>query len=467
MALQLLKLKRVSQPLLNEIGSGIIFDDRHRFITEHIIDMIKKTPELIGMLDTVVTDHFQGPVDFFDADGKALGSTNLKRVKMLWEDKNVMNAFYGQGMDYFIDGSSFGWTVNVDNVLTQKQKEVLVRLKAISTNLFDSMQESISLPRVISYLAASTVEIVNDKVGIIKYIQNVGDSRVEWDPEQVVHIKLMEFNGEVRGFSGLKSLTKEIVLMYLLKENILAKMQNGGSPDYIISLVNSNGVSKARFERLRTALESFSHLKKSHGNMPIDADVKVFPLGMDLKEMEYRELAMFIISEFALSLGVPTSRIPFMMTGAGGTSNKGELSGNSEDSYQKKINNRRCAWEREWNKVFRRAGFSFMFRRDNLQDDVRETQAATQRSAFVQGAMNNLRSIGKQLTVDAVLALLSGTKKNLDIDDLEDLDVELNTELTMGVGQGMGASNPGMKSRVSRDRSASKMRTASNNGVSS
>src|SRR3990167_907413 len=157
------------------------------------------------------------------------------------------------------------------------------------------------------------------------------------------------------------------MIMFMLKENIIASLKNGGSPDYLISILGSNGFNTQRFMRLKTALESFSHLRKSHGNMPVDAELKVFPLGTNLKDMEYRELAMFIISEFLLALGLPVSRVPFLMSGSGGAANKGELSGNSEDSYQKKINSRRTLWENAWNAVFRKAGFTFRFRRDNLQ----------------------------------------------------------------------------------------------------
>ena len=278
---------------------------------------------------------------------------------------------------------------------------------------------------------------------------------------------MMEFNGEVRGFSPLKALTKEIITMYMLKDNIIAKLRNGGTMDAIISLKGANGQSKARFERLRTALESFSHLHKSHGNMPIDADIQVHQMGTSLKDMEYRELAMFIISEFALALGLPTSRVPFLMTGSGGSSNKGELSGNSEDSYQSKINARRSNWENGWNRVFRKAGFTFKFRRDNLQDDVRETMASTQRAAYVMQVQDSLAKANQQLTLSAQLALLSGSKMNITSEDVEKMERQ---PMSMGsplAAQG-GVMQPGnieSKSKVTRDKSQFKEKVASNSGV--
>jgi len=470
MALQLISLGTSKQPLYNEYSNSPLFESRVQLISQNLYKRLKDSGELLSMLDTIVTDHFLGPVDFFDANGKPLGPTKSVQIQRFWEDNNVQSeAFYGAGLDLFTDGEGFGWHVSANSILSAKQKELIAKLKAIDIGVGKFAEEESNFPRKLSYLAASTTTIKHDATGILYYIQDAGGERVRWETDQVIPIKLMNFNGEVRGFSPLKALTKEIVMMYLLKENIMAKLDNGGSPDYIISLKGANGVSKARFERLRTALESFSHLRKSHGNMPIDAEVDAIPLGTNLKDMEYRELAMFLISEFALALGLPSSRVPFLMTGSGGTSNKGELSGNSEDSYQTKINARRSIWENAWNKVLRKAGFTFYFRRTNLQDDVRETQASTQRASYVSEVQNSLMKSQKKLTLQAHLQLLSGTKVNISEEDVEDMDMSLilnpiGESPIAGQGGKMQPNNKS-KSTVGQDFQASKEKTATNNGV--
>lgn len=475
MALQFIKLGKVQQPLKNEPESSALFEEQLKFITKNLMQRIKETPELVSMLDTVVTDHFLGPVDFFDKHGAPLGSTKLKQVKSFWMDQDVQGeAFYGQGIDLFVDGSSFGWHVSADKVLSAKQKEQISKIKAVGGDMEKFIGESINMPRALSYLAASTITIKHNEFGELFFIQDAGGKRVRWERDQVVHNKLMEFNGEIRGYSPLKALVKETSIMFLLKDNLIAALQNGGSADNIISLKGANGVSRARFERLRTALESFSHVRKSHGNMPIDAEVTVHPMGTGLKDMEYRELAMFIISEFALGLGLPTSRVPFLMTGSGGSSNKGELSGNSEDSYQSKINSRRSKFENAWNKVFKKAGFTFKFRRDNLQDDVRETQASQQRATYVMAMQESLKKAGKQLKLSSHLALLSGSKMNISEDDVEEFDVDIIESQMIQPKFAQGPTGPGMpgqpnkmdsKSKVSQDKSLAKKATASNNGV--
>lgn len=464
MAFQILKFK-AREPLLNEPYTGVQWDSRMRTISTEIMRRIKQTPELVGMLDTVVTDHFQGPIDFFTPTGKSLGPTKFSQVKKFWRDAKVMQAFYGQGIDFFVDGSSFGWHVDRENLLTPKQKESIAKLKAINSQFNTTLKETLALPQRIGYLAASTVEINTDKYGETGYTQEAQGNTTNWKPEEVVHIKLMEFNGEARGFSGLKALIRETAVMFMLKENILAKLKNGGSPDNIISIMGNNiGFNRARFERLKTALESFSHLKKSHGNMPLDAEVKVWPLGTSLKDMEYRELAMFVISEFMLALGVPTSRVPFLMTGSGGTANKGELSANTEDAYQKKINNRRLNWEDRWNTVFEKAGFIFQFRRDNLQDEVRETQAAQQNIQKVISIQDSLAKSGKQLTTQAHLQFLSGKKRDVSEEDVEEMDKDLF--MMRSSPSNMASQNSKPSNSITEGRSQFHTKFASNNGVS-
>lgn len=463
--------KPVDQPILNEY-SDYSFDDMMRYIAKRIMLQVKNTPELLGMLDTLITDHFMGEVDFYDIDGRELGPTNYKKAKRQWEEMKIHDAFYGQAFDYFTDGNGFGWVGSPLSNMTAKQKEALrnfdYSFKTMSLgNARDMITSALDVPKKISYISASTTEILHNEFGVFGYKQDASGKVTVWDPEQIVHIKLMDIDGKVRAYSALKALSKEIALVYMIKENMLAKLSNGGSADNIIALKNANGTSRGRFERLRKALESFSHLKKSHGNMPIDAEVQVLPLGTSLKDMEYRELAMFCISQFALGLGVPTSRIPFMMTGAGGTSNKGELSGSSEDAYEKKINNRRYQWESAWNNIFKKLGWTFKFRRDNLQDEVRETQASTQRAAYVSQVQSSLRMAGKQLKLGSHLALLSGSKVNILEDDVEDISQDqLGMMNPMGNPmQNQMQGNSQLQSRNNSDRVQSKQRNADNKGM--
>jgi len=477
MALQLTTLARppvvIKQPLLNEPYGSPYFDDNLKYVTARLFKYVEQTPELVAMLDRVVSDHFLAPVEFFDVDGRMLGPTKLRQVKQFWETQQVQTlAFRGSGTDFFMDGTAFGWHDSPLARLSSRQKEALEvfesfsKVKGLETVGQFAEAKSLQMHKI-SYLAASTVTMKYDQFGVVYYEQQVANVKKQWPVDMIVPIKMMEWDGKVRGFTPMKALGREIMMMMMLKENIVAQLRNGGTMDHIISLVGANGTSKARFERLRTALESFSHLPKSHGNMPIDAEVKVHPVGTMLKDMEYRELAMFLVSEFALVLGMPTSRIPFMMTGSGGTSNKGELSGNSEDGYQHLMNTRRMLWESAWNSVFRKIGFTFKFRRDNLQDDVRETQALTQRATYAASVQDALQRIKKQLTEEAMLRVLSGNKSDFTQEDIEDApEPELGVDVGAPVaGQG-GRQQPGTmtaKSKVSNDRSASKTRTASNN----
>ena len=117
MALQLINLGKVKQPLRNTISIGSNIDDREKAISSNLYQRIRQTPELVAMLDTVVTDYFMCNVDFYDANGNPLGPTKRKQIEKFWKDSNVQGeAFYGQALDFFVDGSSFGWHVTANSI---------------------------------------------------------------------------------------------------------------------------------------------------------------------------------------------------------------------------------------------------------------------------------------------------------------------------------------------------------------
>ncbi len=467
------KSRQIEQPLLNEFAT-VSIDDMLRFLAQRIINQVRHTPELIGILDTVVTDHFMGSIDFFNVDGRPLGPTKLKHAKRQWRDLKIRNAFYGSAIDYFAEGNAFGWTTDMNDNLTKQQKSILKILDSrFSKSTFKNIvSDKLKEPKKISYISASTTEILHDDTGVFAFKQEASGKTTLWAPRQIVHIKLMEMDGKVRGYSGIKALSKEIALMWMVRENMVAKLGNGGSADNIIAIENTMGAGKARFERMKTALESFSHLRKSHGNMPIEGKITVHPLGTALKDMEYRELAMFLISEFCLGVGMPISRIPFLMQGSGGNPNQGVISNNTEDAYQKKVNNRRTQWENEWNPIISKLGFTFAFRRDNLQDEIRETTAAVNRAVYTEKMLEVLLKVGKELNTDAIMEFLSGNKRNIEISDLVDANPE-----RMAMSRGMGAnpitgdkannsSDMDLQSHPASDLSKMRKETANNNGVS-
>jgi hypothetical protein len=238
----------LNQPLKNEFGSFSI-DDMQRYVAKNIMLRVKNTPELLGMLDTLTTDHFMGPVDYFLPNGKPMGPTQLTKAKKQFEGLKVREAWYGQSMDYFIDGNGFGWHTSAKHNLGTAQ---LTELKRIGKNLKGGMFEgivetSMREPKKISYIPASTTEIIHDEYGVLYYKQEASGKNKVWNTDQIVHIKLMELDGKIRGYSGVKALAKEIALIYMIKENMIAKLMNGGTADNIISLVNTNGTSKSRF----------------------------------------------------------------------------------------------------------------------------------------------------------------------------------------------------------------------------
>lgn len=475
MVLQILQTPNqvTKRPLINEAGfRGSRNFSSSQYVAERIVKEIKSSPELVGILDTVVTDHFQGEVDFYSKDGlSSLGSTQLRKARKTWVDQDVMQTFQGLGFDLFM-GDAFVWHPSLKTDNPEGVKEFI---DSSAPRFKEMIVEEASTPRKIGYIPASTMSIQYGLNDVEYYEQTAQGVSVKYSPDEITHLKLMEFNGEVTGLSGLKALAREVAMMFMLKENILSQLDNGGSPDSIIYLKNGMTASRTRFERMQLAIESFSHIKNAHGNLAIDGEVGVHQLGTSLKDMEYRELAMFVISEFLFAIGLPTTRVPFLMTGSGGAANKGNLAGDSEQSYQKKINNRRLAFETKLNtRVFSKLGFTFKFRRDNLQDEVRETQATQMRYASISELQTVLMKNKKQLKTNSLLSLISGTKVHLEESDLEEFEMDsMQPGLPLQGEQGKGFPGKGQtpvtnpKNNVETARSEGRKQNATNRGITS
>ena len=76
--MKLISLGRSKQPLYNEYSNNVMFESMLHHVSKNLFRRIRDSPELLSLLDTAVTDHFLGPVDFRKAIG---ASRNVPAVK--------------------------------------------------------------------------------------------------------------------------------------------------------------------------------------------------------------------------------------------------------------------------------------------------------------------------------------------------------------------------------------------------
>ena len=356
-------------------------------------------------VDDTITD-----VDFFAPDGTTLGRNKRMESEKFWEDNQLHERFKSVQFDRLTTGSGFFWI----GKLSEKQlKEIcrkvtghwnLKELPIIERLLYKAAKdEDLRKPRVVDYVASSTVQIEHDRFDVTRYIQQFSGWTAEFDPKDIVHIPLHRIDGKVDGFTPIESLWYELTLLWAIKENMLAYMRNGGVPSRIFVLPDEIANSD-NHQWLTQVLMDKGVLENRHGNLVLTGNVDVKELEEKMKDMEYKELALYVTSNIAFALRVPVTRIPYLI---GSAATKSDGGGMAEQGYWSMIDSDMRTLEiAANNQIFRKLGFIIKFKRRYKLDDLREAQALNFKVDALTKVQLELKNQGLKLTKDKLREIL-------------------------------------------------------------
>ena len=379
----------------------------------------KTSPELMSPIRVLVTDVIGDRPQWFDARGNPLGRNKLLKVKDFWRGQRGKEIIKAWLIDSIITGDGYLWknkTSFKDKLVAikeaTKQYKDVFGAKEYNELLLRSVA-SVEDKFRIDYIASSTVTYEADDHKIIKYYQTVNGNTAEFDPEEIIHLRFMTVNGELGGFTPIKSLVRELVLLYFVKGNMLAYLENGGNPDKIFVLENEN-VNSPNYKRFEQQLVQYQSLKNRHGSLLGTGKLNVIDLNNREKDLEYKELALFITSNIAYAIGVPVNRIPYLI---GTSASKGDSGGMAESGYWNYVSEIQDHIEDllNYNLFIPYLGATMQLNRKYKQDVIRDAQALSMNSDSVQKIQSILRSKGKELSIESICKMLGLSK-----DDLED-----------------------------------------------
>ena len=395
----------------------------------------KQCPELVATLSIPITDILGDRPEWTDIDGEALPKEKRMLAEQYWRRNRGKEVIRSWLYDGFLTGDGFLWNpgVNKEQQATTVKEFLQQYQQSLSTKEFSLFKKQLedeveSKTKKLDYVAASTVTIVNNEYEILYYEQNANGVKVIFSTEEIVHFRYMTLNGMVQGFSPVEALASEIVLLWLVKGNMLSFMRNGGSPDKMYILPKEIARSKNHLQLIET-LRKYKTIENRHGSLVFTGEVQVEDLQGMPKDLEYKDLALYITSNFAFSFGIPVSRIPYLI---GSSATKGDSGGLSESGYWNRISDFQDTIEDLLNgQIFEAMGWHIKFQRKYKQDEVREAQTASMQADTVTKYQSILAKQGKQLTDLKTLALLGFAEE-----DIEELDMQLLLEQsTMGQNQ--------------------------------
>lgn len=455
---------RERRPMLNEPVSVVAGGSRYSGSQSSyrvLWNKLKRSPELLATLGIIVTDVLGDRPEWTDINGDTLGRNKRLEAMRFWRNnqgKELMGAFL---MDALLTGDGFIWKGKPTKEQIKKAvKEAIKRFAGQQDNLFvkelqqkavESMDEDLHKTRKIDHLASSTVQILHDRYDVIGYEQQSHGERIIFKPNEVLHWRYMRVNGEVEGFAPAEALASEIYLLWLVKGNMIAFLQNGGTPDKAFILPKEIARSPNHKNLIET-LRKFKSIENRHGQLVFTGELQIEDLQGNPKDLEYKDLALYVTSNIAFSYRIPVTRIPYLV---GSAASKGDAGGLSESGYWNNISMIQDSLEDLMNgQLFEEMGWAIKFPRKYKQDEVREAQTASMNADTVTKYQTILQANGKQLKVEKVLSLLEMSDE--DIEDwvaspMQEMENAMNNQNMLPNGQVMREPDKQQKASIKRN----------------
>lgn len=417
-----------SKPLINENIISTQKDILKRtqpMNYKSLLRYITSTPELIGMIESIVTDLMSDGYDFIPVRGdnraKKFGERNVRRAHEFYTQNLMQEQLAMIFRDELMLGNGYLWKGKTSEKHLKKQIKELTnnfdfQSKKASKFLYTAAMKEFSSQGIdlfntkrVEALASSSIRIGWDRFKTEKYIQSVGTDIAEFSPEEIIHFRYMYLDGKQYGFTPAKSLLAEMEMLGNLKDSIQAYFSNGGSPikAYILPKESHNSPNhKALIQQLREK----KNVQSWYGNLVFTGDIEIKDISAGMKEMQFQDLALYITGLFALAWNVPISRIPFLL---GKQSQTSSADSQGDAAYWRKISAMQTYTEDLLNtKLFvPEYGVKFRFKRGYKQDEVRESQILTMNLS----ALDSMLNLGIKLTPEKVRSMLC----------LRDEDIEL------------------------------------------
>jgi HK97 family phage portal protein len=426
----------------------------------------KNSPELIGTISIPITDILGDRPHFTDAEGGKLSKSETIKAQKMWRDnrgKETLRAFL---FDAFITGDSYLWkgkptTKQINSAVKEACKKLNINTFQMKELMVKAAQdEDLKGVKKFDYVAASTMTILHDQFEILGYTQNSLSNHAHFKPEEIIHYRFLTLDGRVEGFSPVQALSAEVFLLSFVKKNMLAYMENGGSPDKVFILPKEIAKSK-NHQFLLQQLQQYKRVQNRHGNLVFTGDIDIKDLQGSPKDLEYKDLALYVTSNIAFAFGIPVSRIPYLI---GSSATSGDSGGLAESGYWNRISDMQDSIEDLLNsQLFEAMDLNIRFNRKYKQDEVREAQTANMLADTVTKYQDILGKGGKQITLKKTLELLDWNDEDVEELEMSEESEDLNSSNSLD-NQNRLSNNEVLKEPDNRKRANTKRNVANQKG---
>lgn len=336
-----------------------------------LIYYVKVCGELLSVLDAISTDimsdghYFEGP------------ENKVKQAEENFEYNHLTDVYYDWLLDMLIYGNGF---LCINAVPTEEIKSLIsasldgYETKEWNDTYFELKQyadEVASKKLTVQLVPASTVSIYSEDIygNNIKYKQTVGTNSVVFNANEILHIKDINLEGKLWGYSRLYSIRSELQTLAYVKDYFGLYFENNATPDLLFIAKNM----KYGTDEYKDFVDQLKELKKPENkrrNLLALSDIDVKELNGLSKDPQFIELIKMLVSTIEMTWQMPPSRL------GGSAKAIAEEATLSNQGYYRNISSFQDYIEsvvnsQYWTPIF---GVKFRFNRNYREDELREVQ---------------------------------------------------------------------------------------------
>lgn len=423
---------RYNVPFASTISQNV-FGAGNLYQKKYLISLYKKVAELNAITNAFCSDiasdfHFE-PID------KTSSKTKIQRAEEFAINNQLKTVMLNQCIDWQITGEGYSWMASFKKA---QVKEVLKGLMAqkyhVETKEADAfaevilsmkqryLDEDLLKPRILRYIASSTMDVKFTEKDIEGYIQRVDVQDEFYTPEEIIRITDLMIDGKPYGYTPVHSLILQLDLLVRMWENQQALQKNGGAMSKVFAFEDLK-IGSPAYKRVEEQLNSYRVTQNKHGNF-------MFTGKMDVKElqqmdgMQYKEVGLYILSIIAMHWQIPRSKLPVIL---GGTNAKSDIGGEAEKGYWSNIEKKQDRLAEIYNTqlFIPKFGVKLVFNKEYKQDDLQEQNVLALKLSNVEMANRLLIRHKKKLDLQATLLRL-GIKED-ELEDVSEDDMVIQT----------------------------------------
>jgi hypothetical protein len=305
------------RPILNSMYIPSVTTPAPRsFDLTTLMYWIKRTPECIGILKRISNDIVTD-VTFTAVEKKAKGRPS-QTYKPTVEDKansfavrnNYKRKLVALVIDWLATGDFYLWTGKITDRMVKETaikhyKELGIEMKEIETKQF--FDEDFNGISALEIVPSTMVRIKHDEFKVLKFHQrdraNPGVDR-EFNPDEIIHGKFIEIDGNVYGFSPMEAGYTTIRTINSIQDYNWYYFENGAKIDRVWKYMGTP--SPDYWKKFKEDVAKYVSVKKAHGHLFVAGAEKIESevLNEISEKMEHRDLAIHSVGKLAFAFNM-------------------------------------------------------------------------------------------------------------------------------------------------------------------